>query len=113
MFFRSQHNKLHPDENQLLQDLGILSGFKATSDLPQWMNKSDLGNLKFFLEETPFIQKRNRYCYRIGDRNVDFSSAIPLPASNKNVPVWLARNLGLLKIVWHQAVPAIRASLKK
>jgi hypothetical protein len=37
---------------------------------------------------------------------VDFSPAIPIAASNKNIPVWLAKNLGLLKIIWHQALPA-------
>jgi alpha-galactosidase len=37
MFFRSKYNWLKPHENQLLQDLGTISGFKATSDLPQWL----------------------------------------------------------------------------
>jgi alpha-galactosidase len=113
MFFRSKHNKLRPDENQLLEDLGLLSGFKATSDLPQWMDAADKIRLRTFLESDAFVQKRKRYCYHIDGREVDFSSVVPVRSSNKNIPVWLARNLGLLKIVRHQALPAIFESIKK
>ena len=113
MFFRSRHNQLQPLENQLLQDLGMLSGFKATSDLPQWMDGTDRIQLRTFLETTSFIQKMKRYCYRIDDREVDFSRVVPIPTSKNNIPVWLARNLGLLKIAWHQALPAILESLKQ
>ncbi len=113
MFFRSKHNKLQPGENQLLEDLGLLSGFKATSDLPQWMDAADRSRLRTFLESAAFIQKRKRYCYHIDGREVDFSSVVPIPSSDKNIPVWLARNLGLLKIIWYQALPAILESVKK
>jgi alpha-galactosidase len=113
MFFRSKHNQLQPDENQLLQDLGILSGFKATSDLPQWLDGTDRIKLRTFLESTSIAQKRTRYCYRIDDREVDFSSVVPIPSSRKDIPVWLARNLGLLKIAWRQALPAILESIKQ
>ncbi len=50
MFFRSHHNRLKPHENQLLEDLGFLCGFKATSDLPQWMHAADMNRLRAFLE---------------------------------------------------------------
>lgn len=107
MFFQSRHNTLKPDESQLLQALGLLSGFKATSDLPHWMKESEKQALRAFLEATPDIHKRKRYEYKIGDRIVDFSHAIPIPASNLNIPVWLAKYLGILKIAWYQARPAI------
>jgi alpha-galactosidase len=113
MFFRSKHNSLNGQQNQLLQDLGTLSGFKATSDLPQWMDASDRDRLRAFLEAEPIVQKQLRYGYRIDNRDVDFSSAIPIHATNKNIPIWLARNLGLVKIVWQQALPAIFESLRK
>jgi alpha-galactosidase len=113
MFFRSRHNWLQPGENQLLQDLGTLCGFKATSDLPQWMEASDRIRLRAFLETDPAVEKRKRYCYRIEGREVDFSSAVPLPVPDKNIPAWLARNLGLLNIVRRQALPAIFESLRK
>ena len=110
MFFRSKHNALQSHENQLLQDLGMISGFKATSDLPQWMNAADKKNLREYLESAPTVQKKRRYEYQINGRNVDFKPAIPISSSNRNIPIGLAKNLGLLKIVWHQALPAILKS---
>jgi hypothetical protein len=90
--------------------LGIISGFKATSDLPEWMNTSDTETLREFLESDPKVQKKKRYEYRINDRAVDFRPTIPILSSTKNIPIGLAKNLGLLKIVWHQALPAIMKS---
>jgi len=54
-----------------------------------------------------------RYRYQIDGRAVDFSSAIPIPTSDFNIPVRLAKNLGLLKVIWHQALPAVWTSLSK
>ena len=111
MFFRSKHNALQLHEKQLLLDLGTITRFKATSDLPQWMNQQDTASLRDFMETNSDIQKISRYEYQINDRIVDFSSAIPIHAHRK-VPVWLARNLGLLKITRHQVFPAIQESLR-
>ncbi len=112
MFFRSKHNSLEPDKKQLLQDLGTLSGFKATSDLPQWLSASEKETLRTFLESTPVVQKKERYEYQIDGRGVDFGSVVPVLSSNQNIPVWLAKNLGLLKIAVDQALPAIWESTK-
>ncbi len=112
MFFRSKHNSLEPDKKQLLQDLGTLSGFKATSDLPQWLSASEKETLRTFLESTPVVQKKERYEYQIDGRGVDFGSVVPVLSSNQNIPVWLAKNLGLLKIAVNQALPAIWESTK-
>jgi len=111
MFFRSRSNALKPHEQQLLQDLGTISGFKATSDLPQWMNAQEVEALREFLELDIEVQKVNRYQYQINGRIVDFSPAIPLH-EHRNVPVWIAQNLGFLKIARHQVLPAILESLK-
>jgi alpha-galactosidase len=111
MFFRSKINVLRPSEKQLLLDLGTISGFKATSDLPRWMVKPEVVSLKEFLEEQPEVTKKKRYQYQINGREVDFSSVVPLPAHRK-MPVWLAQKLGFLKIARHQALPAILESLK-
>jgi len=113
MFFRSKFNALRPQERQLLQDLDLISGFKATSDLPHWMNNAEMETLRLFLESSPEVQKKTRYRYRINDRVVDFSFAVPIPTSNKNIPIWLAKNLGLLKIAWYEALPAILESIKQ
>jgi alpha-galactosidase len=112
MFFRSKYNALQPDEKELLQDLGMISGFRATSDLPHWMNKTELNGLRQFLESSPGIQKQTRYRYSIDDRMIKFGRVVPIPTSDVNVPIWLAKYLGLLKIVWHQALPAIVESIR-
>ena len=113
LFFRSKYNALKPHENQLLQDLGTITGFKATSDLPQWWTSSEKEKVREFLESTPTVEKMSRYGYHIDGREVDFSPAIPIPASNMEVPVWLARFAGKLKIAWHQVLPAILESMKR
>ncbi|HUE98607.1 MAG TPA: glycoside hydrolase family 36 protein [Anaerolineales bacterium] len=110
LFFRSKYNALQSHEKQLLQDLGSISGFKATSDLPQWMSLSEKEALRGFLEPETLIQKKKRYEYQIDGRDVDFSPAIPIQSSDKNIPVWLAKNLGILKIAIYQALPAILES---
>ena len=110
MYFRSRHNALKPHENQLLQDLGTITNFKATSDLPRWWKPSEKEKVREFLEADKMVQKKKRYEYSIDGRDVDFSSAIPIPSSNMDFPVWLAKNWGLMKIVWHQVLPAILAS---
>ena len=110
IFFRSKHNALKKYEKELLQDLGRISGFKATSDLPQWLTHGERESLREFLESTPEIQKTSRYQYQIDGRQVDFRPAIPLPAS-VNVPVWLAKNIGILELGRYQVLPAIMESI--
>ena len=111
-FFRTKYNSLKLHEKQLLQDLGTLSGSKATSDLPQWLKTSEKRMLREFLESAPDIQKRKRYEFQIDQRVVDFSPVIPLPTSKANFPIWLSKYLGLLKIGIYQAFPAIWETLK-
>jgi hypothetical protein len=64
------------------------------------------------LEEEPDVKKTGRYQYRIGDRQVDFSSVLPMPPL-KNVPAYLAQNMGLLDLVINEALPAIFESRKR
>jgi alpha-galactosidase len=111
MYFRSRHNVLKPHENQLLQDLGTLTNFRATSDLPRWWKQSEKEKVREFLKAVPMVQKKKRYEFQVDERDVNFSPAIPIPASNLGFPIWLAKGLGLTKIIWHQALPAILASL--
>ena len=111
MFFRSRYNSLKADERQLLLDLGTITGFKATSDLPQWMSAREMESMREFLESDVEVQKVNRYQYGIGGRIADFNSAIPLH-SHRNFPVWLAQNMGFLKVARRQVLPAIFESLK-
>jgi alpha-galactosidase len=112
LYFRSKHNALKPNERQLLQDLGMIAGFKATSDLPQWLKKREIESLRAFLEASPKVERKGRYQYQIDGRNLDFGATVPISTSNMNIPIWLAKNAGLLKIVQHQALPAIWESIK-
>ncbi|HET9906963.1 MAG TPA: hypothetical protein VFQ23_09985, partial [Anaerolineales bacterium] len=111
MFFRSRHNALKSNEQQLLIDLGNLTGFKATSDLPQWMRPREIEALREFLESEVEIKQLNRYQYEVSGRGVDFNPAVPLHM-HRNFPVWFAQNLGLLKIARRQVLPAVLESLK-
>jgi len=111
MFFRSRYNALQPHEKQMLLDLGTISDFKATSDLPQWMNQTEIDSMREYLEAEVSVRKLSRYKYLINNREVDLSSAMPLP-EHRNMPVWLAQNLGFLKMAKYQVLPAILESLK-
>jgi alpha-galactosidase len=111
VYFRSRHNALQAQASQLLRDLGLIAGFKATSDLPHWMNTSENEMLRGYLDAGPAVRKERRYAYQIDGRQVDFSSAIPIEYTKNHPPIWLARNLGMLYVVWHQALPAIREGL--
>jgi len=113
LYCRSKFNALNPQEQQLLQDLGAISGFKATADLPQWLNEKEQMSLRAFLESNAKIARVNRYQYRIDGRDVDFSPVIPIQTSEKYVPIWLAKNAGLLKMGLYQVLPAIRESIKE
>jgi alpha-galactosidase len=111
MYFRSRYNALKLHENQLLEDLGILTGFKATSDLPRWWKPSEKEKVREFLNADPKVQKKKRYEYQIDGRCVDFDPAIKIHVSNMEIPIWLAKFIGLLKIARHQAVPAMIENL--
>jgi alpha-galactosidase len=107
LYFRSRYNALSPHEQLLLQDLGRVTGFKATSDLPRWLKVSEKEKVREFLSADPTVQKTMRYKYQIDGRDVDFSPAMPITVSKMDIPIGLAKFIGLLKIAWHQALPAI------
>lgn len=106
-FFRSKHNRLQPDEKQLLQDLATITGFKSTSDLPKWLDASERTTLRTFLDSAPLVRKKSRYVYQVDGREVDFDPVVPIPSSRKEIPIWLAKYLGLLINARDQALPAI------
>jgi alpha-galactosidase len=107
LYFRSKYNALKPHEQQLLEDIGTITGFKATSDLPQWWTESEREKVWDFLEADPTVRRIRRYEYQINGRDVDFHPAIPIPSSDLGIPIWLAKYTGMLKIAWHQVLPAI------
>jgi alpha-galactosidase len=79
VYFRTRENALSPEHMQILQDLAVITDFKATSDLPDWLTPEERATLADFLKAKPPIKQTGRYTFEIGGRSVDFSSAMPLP----------------------------------
>jgi alpha-galactosidase len=111
VFFRSRHNALSFEQKTWLHDLGLLSHFKATSDLPSWLTPAERQELKNFLSGSPIIKRLDRYRFKIDHRQVDFSPFIPLPGPKK-APVRLALALGLYDMIAHEVIPAVLESIK-
>ena len=79
VYFVEKENSLSPEHKRLLQDLSLVSDFKATSDLPQWMSTAERESLYEFLKLNPKVKRLSRTKFQIDDRVVDFSSALSLP----------------------------------
>ena len=95
-YFRAQESRLTPAQNAMLQDLALVCGFKATSDLPQWLTRSERETLCQFLNEQPKIERCGRYSFRIDQRLVDFSPAMELPTRSYGLTALLGALTGWL-----------------
>ena len=93
-YFVSRENTLDEKHKKQLQDLALICNFKATSDLPQWMTPQEREQIRTFLTAEPSISKVSRYHYRLGDRTVDFSSAVELIRPPKGIAALLGAILG-------------------
>ncbi len=78
-YFSSQHNSLSQTHKRLLQDLALVCGFKATSDLPDWWTAQERHELLAFLEAQPVLQRTGRYTFQLDGHEVDFSPAMSAP----------------------------------
>ena len=88
-YFESKNNSLTGAQRLLLQNLASICGFKATSDLPQWMANGELDELRAFLNANPKITRTDRYIFQVDDRMVDFTSAVELPIVPKGlIALW-------------------------
>jgi len=96
VYFTSRENSLTREQKRVLQDLARVCNYKATSDLPQWLSPEERADLQAFLIESPEIAQIDRYIFRIGDRTVDFSPIVPLPAPAKGFDAALSALLGWL-----------------
>ncbi len=95
-YFESINNSLTQEQKTLLQDLAYICNFKATSDLPQWMTKDELDQLRSFLNTTPKVEQTGRYIFHLDNRIVDFASAISLPNIKTGLLAFLAASLSWL-----------------
>jgi alpha-galactosidase len=93
-YFRSQHISMTGEQKRMLQDLALVCGFKATSDLPQWLSTGEREELRAFLENTPEIHRTGRYQYTLDGREVDFTSAMPLPEKPRGLNAILSPIVG-------------------
>ncbi len=78
-FFRTRFSLLQPHEKALMQAIAHVAGFRATSDLPFWLDPEERQALEAFWRHTPEVERLGPYRFRIDDREVDFSAAVPLP----------------------------------
>jgi hypothetical protein len=76
------------------------------------LNLEERESLRKYLEANPKIEKIFRYQYHVDGRNVNFAPAVPIQSSAKNIPVWLAKLLGLMKMGRRQILPAIWETLR-
>ena len=80
-YFASDKNTMTNEQGRMLQDLALICNYKAISDLPSWLREKEKRELDTFLQKSPKIVKRGRYQYILDDREVDFSTAMPIPKS--------------------------------
>ena len=111
VYFRSRHNQMTRQQVQWLRDLVRLTGFKATSDLPQWLKPDEREGLRTFLEERPIIKRNSRYEFEIDNRLVDFSPILPLPKPMR-FPSQIAMLVGMAQMGLHELLPGIIESQK-
>jgi alpha-galactosidase len=78
-YFRSIECSLTPAQKTLLQDMTHICEFKATSDLPHWWTDAEREQVRAWLTAQPAIERTSRATFKLDDRNVDFSPALPLP----------------------------------
>ena len=95
-YFRSRHTSMTGEQKDLLKDLALVCNFKATSDLPQWLDKSEREQLHTFLETKPEIKRLSRYSFSLDGHLVDFTEAIPLPAPPRGLEMLASALLGWL-----------------
>ncbi len=78
-YFRSKEISLTPEQKSLLQDLALICDFRATSDLPQHLTDNERKSLRLFLEDQPIIEQISHHVFKINERTVNFTPAMPLP----------------------------------
>lgn len=79
-YFCMRGNSLESGQMQLLQDLAAVCHFKASSDLPQFLTKTEKEALISFLQSEDDIQRVGRNTFLVDGREVDFSQAMTLPS---------------------------------
>jgi alpha-galactosidase len=119
VYFRSRRNRLSAEERDLLQSLALVAGFKATSDVPAWMEPAERKALENYLQADPRIEKSGRYRYTIDGQQVDFAGWIDLPAAPGvltrllgSVAGWLGDRPWIHRLLWLHGQRSLKKKLK-
>lgn len=75
-YFRSRYCMLSGEQKRHLCDLANICGFKANSDVPDWLLPAERARLKHFLDYSPEVESLGGYRFRLDDRTVDFSAIV-------------------------------------
>jgi alpha-galactosidase len=104
-YFGSSGCSLSVDQKSLLRNLALVCGFRATSDIPQWLTGEERETLREFLEKSPAIEQRERYEFMVGADRIDFSPALPMPQPLRGLDAlksvvlgWLAEHPAVLRL---------------
>ena len=103
--FFHENKALRPEQKQLFQDLTEVCGFKATSDPPFLWTDSEREQVRKWLTTPQESVRTGRYTFTVGNRIVDFTSAMDLPPRPSGFAIieravisWLAEQMWALKI---------------
>ena len=94
VYFRSKNVSMNTEQKMVLQNLAEVCNFKATSDLPNWLNTEEHGKLRAFLQHTPQVQRTGRYKFKLDGQVVDFAVALSLPDAPSGLDSILSHVLG-------------------
>jgi alpha-galactosidase len=100
--FRTHRCAIDPAEKGLLRDLALACGFKATSDIPDWLEPPERAELLAFLASRPRMERTGRYAFSLDGRAVDFSPVVPLPSPMRIAGAlvgWLAGRTAVLRLL--------------
>lgn len=105
VYFRSVDCRLSSDQKDLLQSLALICGFKATSDLPQWLSPGERAELRSYLGSSPRVEQAGPRDFRIDGRVLDYREAMQLAGAPtgwdavvSGVVGWLANHGWVLRI---------------
>lgn len=101
VYFRTRRCAMGAAEKRVLRDLALVSGFKATSDIPSWLAPDEREDLLAFLASRPRVERTGRCRFALDGRPVDFSPAMPLPRPMRlagAVVGWLAGRRTVLRL---------------
>jgi alpha-galactosidase len=87
-YFRSEVMQMDENQRGQLQKLAQITGFKATSDLPKWLNAEEREQLRVFWRDTPKVERVNETDFRLDGEIVSLKDAIALPPP---APGWFVR----------------------